>query len=105
MMRFARFVSEGRENPRVMMIFGSFEMPPEVPSQQTAAQPADTDAEARIDLLGRSEEELRVWVTERGEPAFRGSQLFHALYAERRSDFASMTNLPAAFRARLEHEA
>ena len=37
-----------------------------------------------------------------GEPGYRGGQLYHALYAERRFDFASMTNLPAALRARLE---
>ncbi len=57
------------------------------------------------DLLGLSENELRAWVTTRGETAFRGSQIYHGLYAERRRDFASMTNLPAAYRARLECEA
>ena len=71
--------------------------------------PTDLSAAAEtqtiIDLLGRSEEELRAWVVERGEPPFRGSQLYRALYAERRRDFASMTNLPAAFRTRLEREA
>jgi len=36
-----------------------------------------------------------------GEPAYRGAQLYHALYAERRRAFASMSNLPAALRQRL----
>ena len=39
-----------------------------------------------------------------GEPGYRGGQLYHALYAERRFDFAAMTNLPAALRARLAAE-
>ena len=57
-----------------------------------------------MDLLGRSADELRAWMAELGEPAYRGAQLYHALYAERRRDFSSMTNIPAALRARLESE-
>ena len=40
-----------------------------------------------------------------GEPEYRGGQIYHALYSERKFAFAEMTNLPAAFRARLEKEA
>ena len=40
-----------------------------------------------------------------GEPAYRGAQIYHALYAERRFVFAAMTNLPAALRERLAREA
>jgi 23S rRNA (adenine2503-C2)-methyltransferase len=40
-----------------------------------------------------------------GEPAYRGGQLYHALYAERRFDLASMSNLPAPLRKRLAREA
>jgi 23S rRNA (adenine2503-C2)-methyltransferase len=40
-----------------------------------------------------------------GEPAYRGAQIYHALHAERRFDFAEMTNLPAALRERLAREA
>ncbi len=40
-----------------------------------------------------------------GESAYRGAQIYHALYAERRFDFAAMTNLPAALRERLAREA
>jgi 23S rRNA (adenine2503-C2)-methyltransferase len=57
------------------------------------------------ELLGKSEAELREWMASRGEPAYRGAQVYHALYAERRFDFASMTNLPAALRERLAREA
>jgi 23S rRNA (adenine2503-C2)-methyltransferase len=40
-----------------------------------------------------------------GEPAYRGAQLYHALYVERIFDIASMTTLPAALRERLANEA
>jgi 23S rRNA (adenine2503-C2)-methyltransferase len=56
------------------------------------------------DLLGRSREELRELLVEMGEPAYRGGQLYHALYSERRFDFAAMSNLPAALRERLARE-
>ena len=39
-----------------------------------------------------------------GEPAYRGAQIYHALYAERRFDFAAMSNLPSALRQRLARE-
>jgi 23S rRNA (adenine2503-C2)-methyltransferase len=56
-------------------------------------------------LLGKSVEELRALAESLGEPAYRGSQLYHALYAERRVDFSTMSNLPAKFRERLAHDA
>ena len=56
-------------------------------------------------LLGKSPEELRALLGSLGEPAYRGAQIYHALYAERRFDFASMTNLPAKLRERLAREA
>jgi 23S rRNA (adenine2503-C2)-methyltransferase len=56
------------------------------------------------DLLGRSADELRALLVQMGEPAFRGAQLYHALYAERRFDSSEMTNLPAALRERLARE-
>lgn len=57
------------------------------------------------DLLGRSAEDLRVWMVAAGEPGYRGAQLYHAIYAERRFDFAAMTNLPAPLRERLAAQA
>src|SRR5690242_8865693 len=53
------------------------------------------------DLLGQSRDELRALMEEIGEPAYRGSQLYHAIYAERRLNVALMSNLPAALRQRL----
>ncbi|HEY4978954.1 MAG TPA: 23S rRNA (adenine(2503)-C(2))-methyltransferase RlmN [Candidatus Acidoferrum sp.] len=58
-----------------------------------------------MELLGKTIEELRDYCLALGEPAYRGAQIYHALYAERKFDFASMTNLPAAFREKLAREA
>src|SRR5229473_780724 len=55
-------------------------------------------------LLGKSKEELREFCVALGEPAFRGAQIYHALYAERKFDVAQITNLPAALRERLRKE-
>src|SRR5690349_6202143 len=58
-----------------------------------------------IELLGKSKEELRAFCTGLGEPAYRGGQIYHALYAERKFELARMTNLPAGLRERLAKEA
>jgi 23S rRNA (adenine2503-C2)-methyltransferase len=58
-----------------------------------------------MELLGKSKEELREFCVALGEPAFRGAQVYHALYAERKFDVAQITNLPAALRVRLAKEA
>jgi 23S rRNA (adenine2503-C2)-methyltransferase len=56
-------------------------------------------------LLGHTRDELRRLAEQWGLPAYRGSQLYHALYAERRFEFDRMTNLPRALRERLQREA
>jgi len=56
------------------------------------------------ELLGKSKEELREFCVALGEPAFRGAQIYHALYAERKFDVRQITNLPAALRDRLSRE-
>jgi 23S rRNA (adenine2503-C2)-methyltransferase len=58
-----------------------------------------------MELLGKSKQELREMCVAMGEPSYRGGQIYHALYAERKLDFTSMTNLPAALRERLAREA
>src|SRR5580693_1319142 len=58
-----------------------------------------------IELLGKSKAELTEFCVGLGEPAYRGAQLYHALYVERIFDIASMTTLPAALRDRLANEA
>ena len=54
-----------------------------------------------MELLGKSREELRTFCVALGEPAYRGDQIYRALYAEKNSDLASISNLPAAFRQKL----
>ncbi|HVB98779.1 MAG TPA: 23S rRNA (adenine(2503)-C(2))-methyltransferase RlmN [Candidatus Dormibacteraeota bacterium] len=58
-----------------------------------------------MELFGKSLEELRALAVSWGEPAWRGAQLYHSLYAERQLDFARMTALPAPLRQRLSAEA
>src|SRR5262249_58568596 len=56
------------------------------------------------ELPGQRGEGLRAPVVSFGEPSYRGAQLYHAIYAERRFDFVEMPTLPAALRARLTAE-
>jgi 23S rRNA (adenine2503-C2)-methyltransferase len=58
-----------------------------------------------IELLGKSQQELRALCVEMGEPEYRGLQLYHAIYAERKFAFAEMSNLPSALRDRLTSRA
>ena len=66
---------------------------------------SDAPSTAAINLLGQSPDDLRALVQSLGEPAYRGGQIYHALYAERRFDLAAFSNLPAAFRKRLADSA
>ena len=66
-------------------------------SSETTAQAPDS----KSDLLGKSVAELRALMESLGEPAYRGGQLYHALYIERRCDVSDMSNLPASLREKL----
>jgi 23S rRNA (adenine2503-C2)-methyltransferase len=55
-------------------------------------------------LLGRTREELAVLVEAMGERPFRARQLYEAIYRRRVLDVGAMTELPKAFRERLEAE-
>lgn len=57
-----------------------------------------------MELLGKSREELRAVTVKMGEPAYRGDQIYRALYAERMFDLTQVSNLPATFRAKLSKE-
>jgi len=57
-----------------------------------------------MELLGKSREELRALCVSLDEPAYRGDQLYRALYVDRIFDLAEVSTLPAAFRARLAKE-
>jgi len=58
-----------------------------------------------LELLGKTVRELRAYCQELGEPGYRGGQIYHALYAERKLDVAAMTNLPATLREKLAKDA
>lgn len=58
-----------------------------------------------MELLGASKQELRQFCEALGESAYRGDQLYHALYAERKLDIAAMSNLPATLRKRFSRSA
>src|ERR1700716_1700175 len=57
-----------------------------------------------MELLGKSKNELRDFCASLGEPVYRGGQIYHALYAERKSSVREISNLPAALRERLAVE-
>ena len=57
-----------------------------------------------LQLLGKSIDELRALAASWDEPAYRGDQIYHALYAERVFDFSRMTTLSAKLRDRLASE-
>ena len=59
----------------------------------------------KTELLGKSKEELQAFCVALGEPAFRGAQIYHALYSERKFDLGQITNLPLTLRERLSREA
>ena len=58
-----------------------------------------------MELLGRSREELRRECRALGEPAYRGDQIYRALYREKKFALADMSNLPRAFREKLAQAA
>jgi 23S rRNA (adenine2503-C2)-methyltransferase len=58
-----------------------------------------------MELLGKSKDELREMCVAMGESGYRGGQIYHALYAERKVGVGQITNLPADLRARLAAEA
>ena len=70
-----------------------------------ASQNPESASARPQNLLGKSPQELRAFLESLGEPAYRGAQIYHALYAERRFALAGMTNLPAKLRERLAREA
>lgn len=57
-----------------------------------------------MDLLGKSSAELRELAERSGQPAYRGDQLYHAIYSKRCFDLPAISTLPAAWRAHLAAE-
>ncbi len=68
---------------------------PELPPEAVAS-----DAKKK-DLRDLTREELRVFVKDLGEPAFRGDQVFRWIWARGATSFETMTDLSAALRTKL----
>jgi len=66
---------------------------------------ATEDTNTTIELKGMSLEEMERFVAERGEPSYRGRQLFQWIYGRGATTFEQMTDLPAALRAALTEQA
>jgi 23S rRNA (adenine2503-C2)-methyltransferase len=67
-------------------------------------RPVAANTAARADLLSMNEAALSSLMTTLGDKAFRGKQLFAWLHSKRVNDFAAMTDLSTALRAKLaEH--
>lgn len=72
----------------------------------TQSAVAGSTAEAdRADLLSLTADELRAWLTERGEPAYRSKQIYDAIYRQFATDFDQMRGLPVALRESLASHA
>ena len=56
---------------------------------------------SKKNLIGKSLAELSAIAVSLGEPAYRGKQLYEALYSQRIFDIEKITNLPARFRERI----
>ena len=65
---------------------------------------AGISSDGPANLFGMSKDALVQLVAERGEPAFRGRQLYGWLYRHRVRDLAAMDNLPRALRESLAGE-
>ncbi len=59
----------------------------------------------KINLLGKSEVELKEFFVRIGEPSYRGTQLFSWIYQKRLTDFSGVTGFSKSLRARLSEAA
>ena len=66
---------------------------------------SNTNSLKKTDLLSLTLPQLQQWFVERGEPHFRGKQLYGWLYQRLVTDFSAMTNLPQSLRSQLAQEA
>lgn len=67
----------------------------------TPSNSSVASANERACLLGKPLEELRELVSTLGEPSYRASQIYHALYVERVRTIDEVSSLPADLRRRL----
>lgn len=61
-------------------------------------------AKTPMELLGKSRDELKALCQSWGEPAYRGEQIYHALYREKKFIISEVSNLPKALREKLAQQ-
>lgn len=76
-----------------------------MPDAPLHTAPASTAATAPVRLKTLDRAGLEAFAESLGQPAYRGRQLFKWLYQKGATDFAAMSDLPKALRARLEQTA
>ena len=73
-----------------------------LPVVQTAERSSPVQgSDARRHLLDLSQEELKRWLSEQGQPKFRAAQIVHWVFQRRVTEFSQMTDLPKALREQL----
>jgi 23S rRNA (adenine2503-C2)-methyltransferase len=60
--------------------------------------------EKRLELLGKSRDEMKAYCAGLGEPAYRADQIYHWLYAEREFSVERWSNIPGMLRETLKRE-
>ena len=65
-----------------------------------ASTPASS-GDNRRHLLDLSQEDLKQWLVDHGQPGFRAKQIIHWVFQRRVSDFQEMSDLPKALRSQL----
>ena len=70
--------------------------------ETNSSENSSSEPDSRVHLLNLDSDQLKQWLSEHKQPAFRGKQIQEWLYQRRVFDFQKMTNLPAALRDLLD---
>lgn len=71
-------------------------------AESNCTTPTDRVDDPRRHLLDCSIEELKDWLADRNQPAFRAKQIFDWVFSRRVNDFRQMSDLPATLREELD---
>jgi 23S rRNA (adenine2503-C2)-methyltransferase len=75
---------------------------PVIPAAEATSSQAKPDA--RRHLLDMTRQELKQWLAEHEQPAFRAGQIVHWIFQRRAADFSCMTDLPKGLRQQLSED-
>jgi 23S rRNA (adenine2503-C2)-methyltransferase len=74
-----------------------------LPVVDSAAETTKTSVDdRRRHLLDVSEDELKQWLADQGQPSFRAKQIIHWVFQRRVTDFDQMSDLPKSLREQLD---